>query len=111
MKLALAILLNVALAWLFWRWLQAQVRVPQLGRWLLPMLALKLLAWAATCLRPSSDAFHMQQFSSTMTLQLWEKPAAWLQAMLGNEFHYNKKLFLIYHGYSNTFSRPKSCRF
>ncbi|MBO0356481.1 hypothetical protein J0X19_00860 [Hymenobacter sp. BT186] len=107
MKLALAILLNAALAVLFWRWLMAQLRVPRLGRWVLPTLLFKLLAWAAACWKPSSDAFHMQQFSSTMTRQLWERPGAWLQAMLGNEFHYSKKLYLVYHGYSNTFFTAK----
>jgi hypothetical protein len=106
-KVALAILLNAALAVLFWHWLRVQLRVPQLGRWVLPMLVLKLLAWVAACWKPSSDAIHMQQFSSTMTRQLWEKPGAWLQAMLGNEFHYSKKLYLIYHGYSNTFFTAK----
>jgi hypothetical protein len=106
-KVALAILLNAALAVLFWRWLVAQLRVPQLGRWVLPVLGIKLLAWLAACWKPSSDAIHMQQFSSTMTRQLWEKPGAWLHAMLGNEFHYSKKLYLIYHGYSNTFFTAK----
>ncbi|WP_022823499.1 hypothetical protein [Hymenobacter norwichensis] len=107
MKVALAILLNAALAVLFWRWLRVQLRVPRLGRWVLPALGLKLLAWVAACWKPSSDAIHMQQFSSTMTRQLWERPGAWLQAMLGNEFHYSKKLYLIYHGYSNTFFTAK----
>jgi len=107
LKLAVAILLNAALAVLFWRWLRTQLREPQLGRWLLPVLALKLLAWGVACWKPSSDAQHMHQFSTTMTLQLWERPGAWLQAMLGNEFHYNKELYLIYHGYSNTFFTAK----
>ncbi|UOQ67784.1 hypothetical protein [Hymenobacter volaticus] len=107
MKLIVAISLNAALAVLFWRWLRIQLREPKLGRWLLPVLALKLLAWVAACWKPSSDAQHMHQFSTTMTLQLWERPGAWLQAMLGNEFHYNKELYLIYHGYSNTFFTAK----
>ena len=107
MKLALAFLLNSGLAFLCWRWLRTQLRAPKLGRWLLPLLALKLLAWGAASWRPTSDTHHMQQFSSTMTLQLWEKPGAWLQAMLGNEFHYSKKLYLIYHGHSNTFFTAK----
>ncbi|WP_375437283.1 hypothetical protein [uncultured Hymenobacter sp.] len=107
MKLIVAILLNAALAVLFWRWLRVQLRKPHLGRWLLPVLALKLLAWVVACWKPSSDAQHMHQFSTTMTLQLWEKPGAWWQAMLGNEFHYNKELYLVYHGYSNTFFTAK----
>lgn len=107
MKLVVAILLNVALAILFWRWLRTQLREPQLGRWLLPVLGLKLMAWVLACWKPSSDAQNMHQFSTTMNLQLWEKPSAWLEALLGNEFHYNKDLYLIYHGYSNTFFTAK----
>lgn len=107
MKLIVAILLNAALAVLFWRWLRTQLREPQLGRWLLPVLALKLLAWVAACWKPSSDAQYMHQFSTTMTLQLWERPGPWLQAMFGNEFHYRKNIYLIYHGYSNTFFTAK----
>jgi hypothetical protein len=106
-KLLVAVLLNAALAIWLWRWVRAQLRVPQLGRWLLPVMALKLLSWMIACWKPSSDARHMHQFSTTMTLQLWERPSAWVQAMLGNEFHYNKELYLIYHGYSNTFFTAK----
>lgn len=108
MKVALAILLNATLAVLFWRWLQVQLRVPQLGRWVLPTLALKLLAWVTACWKPSSDATYMQGFSEPMTRQLLQQPEEWLRTVLGDEFHFYDSLLtykwhVVFHGYSNTF--------
>ena len=108
MKIVLAVLLNAALAVVFWRWLRVQLRVPRLGRWVLPTLAIKLLAWVAACWKPSSDAFHMQVFSEPMTRQLLEQPKEWLRSMLGDEFHFYDSLLkyewhVAFHGYSNTF--------
>lgn len=108
MKLALAVLLNAALAVLFWRWLMVQLHLPQLGRWVLPTLLFKLLAWIAACWKPSSDAYYMQVFSEPMTRQLLQQPEEWLHAIWGDEFHFYDSLLaykwhITYHGYSNTF--------
>lgn len=102
MKVALAILLNAALAVLFWRWLRTQLREPQLGRWLLPVLALKLLAWVAACWNLSSDALHIQFFSNPVTKQFWESFPAWLETATSDAFHYHD-WHLVFYGYSNTF--------
>ncbi|UOG76620.1 hypothetical protein MTX78_08460 [Hymenobacter tibetensis] len=102
MKLALAILLNAALAALFWRWLRTQLQDPQLGRWLLPTLALKLLAWVAACWNLSSDALYIQVFSNPVTRQLRESFPAWLETATSDAFHY-QDWHLVFHGYSNTF--------
>lgn len=104
----MVVLLNAALAVLFWRWLRMQLRVPGLGRWVLPALGLKLLAWVAACWKPSPDAYHMQVFSEPMTRQLLQQPEEWARMAWGDEFHFYDALLsykwdVVFHGYSNTF--------
>jgi hypothetical protein len=106
MKLALAIVLNAGLAVLLWRWLLPRLQEPGLGRWLLPLLGFKLLAWAAASWHPSIDARHMQDFSKVFTLNLWENIGVWANGMLGDEVHY-QQYHLVYHGHSNTFFMAK----
>ncbi|AII50525.1 hypothetical protein [Hymenobacter sp. APR13] len=102
MKLLLALVLNAGLLLLLWRWLRPRLTEAGLGRWLLPLLGLKLLAWAAASWRPSADSRHMQLFGNALSRQLWESPAAWLHTALGNEFHFHD-WHVVFHGFSNTF--------
>lgn len=78
------------------------MRPPQLGRWLLPLLALKLLAWVAASNWPSADARYMHYFGRGMTRLLWDDPVAWGRMLLADEFHY-QQWYVVYHGLSNTF--------
>ena len=102
MKLLLAIGLNAALFVALIYWLRRQVRVPLFGRWVLPTLAVKVLAATIACWRLTSDASFFQYWSVRLTGQLWGGPGAWLRTLLGEEFHWAGQ-HLVYHGFSNTF--------
>ncbi len=52
--------------------------------------------------RLTADATYFQFWSEQLTVQLWTDAGAWLQTVLGEEFH-RGQLHLVYHGFSNTF--------
>ncbi|UOQ51387.1 hypothetical protein [Hymenobacter cellulosivorans] len=73
-----------------------------MGRWLLPLLGLKVVACLIACWLLSDDADYFQRWSLSLTAQLWEAPGAWLRTLLGDAFEYRGQR-LVFHGYSNTF--------
>ncbi|RFP66492.1 hypothetical protein D0N36_03860 [Hymenobacter lapidiphilus] len=101
MKIFLALLLNTGLLWLLWQWLRRVRQLPQLGRWVLPTLALKLLATAITLIVLTEDALYFLDWSRRMTDQLWQAPGQWLRMLPTDEFHWQGAK-LIFHGFSNT---------
>ncbi|NVO31736.1 hypothetical protein [Hymenobacter lapidiphilus] len=101
MKIVLALLLNAGLLWLLWRWLPRARQLPQVGRWVLPTLALKLLATAITLVALTEDAVYFLDWSRRMTDQLWQAPGQWLQMLPTDEFHWQGAK-LVFHGFSNT---------
>jgi hypothetical protein len=101
-KLLLAFVLNGLLLALLVLWGRQQYRRSPAGRWLLPLLGLKVVACLIACLLLSDDADYFQRWSLPLTTQLWEAPGAWVQTMLGDSFRHNGQS-LVFHGYSNTF--------
>lgn len=102
MRVLVAIGLNILLVVALAYWLRRQARASALRKVLLPTLVLRLLAGTAACLVLTSDAAYFQFWGKLLNAQLWDNPGAWLQTLLGEEFHgYGKKL--IFHGFSNTF--------
>ncbi|TGE24631.1 hypothetical protein E5K00_05295 [Hymenobacter aquaticus] len=83
-------------------WGRRQYQVPGLGRWLLPLLALKLVAGAAACYLLSEDGAYYQRWGLALTEQLWERPGKWLQTLAGDYF-WHGGASLTFHGYSNSF--------
>ncbi|TGE28852.1 hypothetical protein [Hymenobacter metallicola] len=102
MKLLVALGLNCVLLWLLFGWVQAHYRSAPLGRWLLPLLGLKLLACAVACYLLTDDAAYYQHWGRQLTAQLWDEPGKWLQTLGGNYFWHGQQS-LTFHGYSNTF--------
>ncbi|SDX60998.1 hypothetical protein [Hymenobacter psychrophilus] len=101
MKITIALLLNTGLLWLLWRWLRRVRPLPQVGRWVLPTLALKLLVTAFTLVKLTEDALYFMDWSRRMTDQLWQAPGQWLQMLPTDEFHWQGAA-LVFHGFSNT---------
>jgi hypothetical protein len=101
-KILLAIGLNAALALALGYWLRRQRQTPPLGRVLFPALALKLVAATIAYWRLTADAAYFQFWGEQLTMQLWTDGGAWLQTVLGEEFH-RGRAHLVYHGFSNTF--------
>ncbi|MBC6607900.1 hypothetical protein H8B13_13825 [Hymenobacter sp. BT188] len=102
MKIIVAIGLNILLLVALVYWLRRQARASALRKVLLPALGLRLLAGSAACVMLTSDAAYFQFWGKLLNAQLWDNPSAWLQTLLGEEFHgYGGKL--IFHGFSNTF--------
>ncbi|WP_019948882.1 hypothetical protein [Hymenobacter aerophilus] len=101
MQILLALLLNTGLLWLLWRWLPRVRQLPQVGRWVLPTLGLKLLATAFTVLSLTEDATYFLVWSRRMSEQLWQAPGQWLQMLPTDEFHW-QGASLVFHGFSNT---------
>ncbi|SET45785.1 hypothetical protein [Hymenobacter actinosclerus] len=101
MKILLALLLNAGLLWLLWRWLPRARQLPQVGRWVLPTLVLKLGAMALTLVALTEDAVYFLDWSRRMTEQLWQAPGQWLQMLPTEEFHW-RGAALVFHGFSNT---------
>jgi hypothetical protein len=100
-KLLLALSLNIGLLWLLWQWLLRVRALSGVGRWVLPTLALKLLATLLSGWLISEDARYFMLWSGRMTDQLWHAPGQWL-AMLGqDEFRWQGRA-LVFHGFSNT---------
>ncbi|OON70144.1 hypothetical protein [Hymenobacter sp. CRA2] len=102
MKLLLLLLGNAAILCLLAWWLRRQLAIPTLRRWLLPTLALRLLAGAVSVWRPTEDARFFHLWAGRLTDQLWAAPGQWLQT-LGQDTFQHEGNRLIYHGYSNTF--------
>lgn len=101
MKLFVALALNAALLVLLWRWLRLRLPEPMLGRWLLPLLALKLAACSLATYFISGDPVFYLNWSRAFTEQLWAAPGAWLRTLVSDEFHF-RHWHLVYHGFSNT---------
>ncbi|WP_400191125.1 hypothetical protein [Hymenobacter sp. B81] len=98
----LIVLGNGLLLWGLWYWLRAQRRWPDLGHFVLPTLALRLLAGCVSASAPSADAWFFQLWSRRLTQQLWAAPDAWLHTLGHDAFYFAGKK-LVYHGFSNTF--------
>jgi hypothetical protein len=101
-RIALALLLNVALLIALGRWLRAQYQQPTLRGWLGFLLLLKLGVTVVTWLRLTGDAALFQGWAGLLTEQLWAAPSAWLQTLSSETFSF-QKYRLVYHGFSNTF--------
>ncbi|RSK45016.1 hypothetical protein [Hymenobacter rigui] len=102
LNLLLALCLNAGLLWLFWQWLPRVRPLPVVGRWVLPTLALKLLATILSVWLISEDARYFMLWSGRMTDQLRHAPHQWLMMLLQDEFHWGQWK-LVFHGLSNTF--------
>ncbi|GAB2967995.1 hypothetical protein GCM10027048_43520 [Hymenobacter coalescens] len=101
MKLLLLVAGNAAILFGLSRWLLAQHRLPRLRRYLLPALALRLIAGAISTIRPSDDALHFHIWAGRFAAQLWAEPAGWLHMLGSEEFHFGG-YHMVFHGYSNT---------
>ncbi|GAA4387435.1 hypothetical protein [Hymenobacter koreensis] len=101
MKLLLILGGNALVLLALWRWLQSQRRVPKLGHFVLPTLAVRLISGALSAASPSADAVYFQLWARRFTRQLWEEPGQWLQTLISDEFHFAGN-HLVFHGYSNT---------
>ncbi|MCB2410209.1 hypothetical protein [Hymenobacter lucidus] len=99
MKLLVALGLNGFLLALLFFWIRHHHRTSPFRGWLLPLLALKLVACLLACWLLSDDARYFQRWGLALTTQLWAEPGAWLHTMLGDSFEQK----LVFHGYSNTF--------
>ena len=101
MKLAVAILLNIlVLAALGW-WLRREYHrsEPALRRWLLPALALRVVAGM---LQHSSDSQFMHAWGQGFTAQLWARPATgWAAMWQGHKVWYGPYTWSVYQ-WSNT---------
>lgn len=102
MKIFLAIGLNAALVLALGYWLRRQHQTAGLSQLLWPALALKLVAGTIAYWRLTADATYFQFWGEQLTVQLWADAEAWLQTVLGEEFHQGRQ-HLVYHGFSNTF--------
>ncbi|WP_426491785.1 hypothetical protein [Hymenobacter sp. 102] len=100
-KLLLAFSLNAGLLWLLWQWLRRVRALPGVGRWVLPTLALKLLATLLSVGLISEDARYFMLWSGRMTDQLWHAPGQWLIMLGQDEFRW-QGWALVFHGFSNT---------
>ncbi|RSK33238.1 hypothetical protein [Hymenobacter metallilatus] len=101
-RLLLALTLNTGLLLLFWRWLPRVRTLPVVGRWVLPTLALKLLATGLSVWLISEDARYFMLWSVRMTEQLTQAPGQWLPMLFQDEFRWGT-WELVFHGLSNTF--------
>lgn len=101
LQILLALLLNAGLLWMVVRWLRQLRQEPRVGGWVMPTLALKLVATAISVFFISEDALLFQLWAGRMTQQLWLAPMAWLQ-MLGQDTFSMGRWHLVYHGFSNT---------
>ncbi|UOQ77021.1 hypothetical protein MUN84_21545 [Hymenobacter sp. 5516J-16] len=106
LKLLVAFLLNALLLLAFLRWLPRVRQLPGLGRWVLPTLALKLVATGISVMLLSEDARYFLVWSGRMTEQLWQSPGQWLRMLTTDEFHLGR-WHLVFHGFSNTFFLTK----
>ena len=104
MKVALAILLNMALLAVVGPWLRRQWRsVSGAGRIALGVgLSSRLVLGLLTGQNLTLDARFMSQRGWWLTEQLWAEPGAALQTLLGNELHFAGH-DVVFHGMSNTF--------
>ncbi|RYU79034.1 hypothetical protein [Hymenobacter persicinus] len=102
MKLLVALALNLGLLLALGAWLRRQRRTAELGRWLLPLLGVRLLVSLRDCFLLSGDAVYFQKWARVLTRQLWAAPGSWLRTLLSDELHFGGQS-LVYHGYSNTF--------
>ncbi|TVT42873.1 hypothetical protein FNT36_01920 [Hymenobacter setariae] len=101
MKLALAILLNLLAALALRWWLRREYRQaePGLRRWLLPALALRIVAGM---FQYSSDAQFMHAWGQGFTARLWAQPAAgWAALWHGSQVWYGPYTWSVYQ-WSNT---------
>ena len=101
MKLALAVALNIGLALLLGQWLRQRLSAPRLGRWLLPLLAAKLVACIIATALIGGDPAYYSNWAQAFTEQFWASPAAWLRTLASDEFHFAGR-HLVFHGFSNT---------
>lgn len=101
-RLVLALSLNAGLLLLLWRWLPRVRQLPVVGRWVLPTLALKLLATALAVWLMSEDAHYFMLWATRMTEQLHQAPVQWLRMLGQDEFRW-QGWQLVFHGFSNTF--------
>ncbi|WP_139922398.1 hypothetical protein [Hymenobacter sp. DG01] len=97
----LALVLNVALVWAVYRWVGRARRTPDLGRWVLPTMALKLLATGVSITVLSEDAGYFLVWADRLSEQLWQAPGQWLRMLPTDEFHWGR-WHLVFHGFSNT---------
>ncbi|MCC2545061.1 hypothetical protein LJY25_01275 [Hymenobacter sp. BT175] len=106
MKIVLALALNAAFLYGLYRWLRRERQVPELGRYLLPTLALRILAgWlnaAMVLLKNEGDALQFERWARLLTAQFWAEPRGWLHTLWGDSFQF-ESYSLVYHGHSNTF--------
>ncbi|RTQ52473.1 hypothetical protein EJV47_05530 [Hymenobacter gummosus] len=102
MKLLLLLVGNAAVLYGLYRWLRTQRQVPQLRVFLLPTLALRLVAGLSSALHPSEDARYFHAWASHLAAQFWAAPLDWLHMLGGDEFHFEGRS-LVFHDYSNTF--------
>ncbi|GAA3948088.1 hypothetical protein [Hymenobacter algoricola] len=102
MRVSLALWLNIGLLLLLARWLQQQRQTSPLRQWLLPLLALKVLAAAAAYRLVTADAAYVHYWAHALSYQYWEKPLDWLRMLPTDAYHY-KRGTLVFHGFSNAF--------
>ncbi|QNH60946.1 hypothetical protein [Hymenobacter sediminicola] len=100
-QLLVALVLNSGLLLLLWHWLRLRLAEPLVGRWLLPLLTLKMLACAVATYFIGGDPLYYFSWSRSVNQQLWADPAAWLHTLGSNEFHFAGR-HLVFHGFSNT---------
>lgn len=101
LKLLLALLLNAGLLWGLLRWLPRMRALPVVGRWVLPTLALKLLATGLSVLLLSQDAKYFLVWAARLNQQLWQAPDQWLHMLFTDAFVWGRWQ-LVFHGFSNT---------
>jgi hypothetical protein len=100
MKLFIALLLNALLVASLLSWLRAEYRLaaPELRRWLLPALALRL---AAGVFPHGPDGRLMSFWGQALTAQFWARPSAAWVLWQGHEIHAGAQVLDSYQ-WSNT---------
>lgn len=105
MKVVIALLLNALLIAGLLSWLRAEYRQahPDLRRWLLPALALRL---AAGVLPHGPDGRLMSFWGQALTAQFWARPGAAWALWQGHEVHAGRQVLDVYQ-WSNTLFTSK----
>ncbi|GAB2782703.1 hypothetical protein GCM10027175_21490 [Hymenobacter latericoloratus] len=93
--------MNVALVGAVYGWVGRARRIPDVGRWVLPTLGLKLVATGISIAVLSEDAGYFLVWAGRMSEQLWQAPGQWLRMLPTDAFHWGR-WHLVFHGFSNT---------
>ncbi|QDA62221.1 hypothetical protein [Hymenobacter jejuensis] len=103
MNILVAIALNLSILLALSIWLRRQMHMVGLGKLVLPLLALKLVAcWLSVRWFLSGDAQYFLEWAGLLTQQLRAAPKAWLHTAVSETFRYRGSS-LLFHGFSNTF--------